>query len=192
MVKEKEDANKAARREQQKQQENNDKAIQPSQKGKRKALRPLPQQKKRQKRVGGSVASGVAVRYEVDFGWKATELEIITLRRPPSPFWDQNRVASVSSLTRLHQRRHNTHVEPEHLMILIRTLLSDTCTPTMAWNYHFRDMEAFYAKRFAQVNTQNALNKREDAPTPQPKRAAAVAALEAQKSLRPRKRRRCE
>ena len=25
------------------------------------------------------------VRYEVDFGWKATELEIITLRRPPSP-----------------------------------------------------------------------------------------------------------
>jgi hypothetical protein len=25
------------------------------------------------------------VRYEVDFGWKVTELEIITLRRPPSP-----------------------------------------------------------------------------------------------------------
>jgi hypothetical protein len=27
----------------------------------------------------------ICVRYEVDFGWKATELEIITLRRPPSP-----------------------------------------------------------------------------------------------------------
>lgn len=27
----------------------------------------------------------IIVRYEVDFGWKATELEIITLRRPPSP-----------------------------------------------------------------------------------------------------------
>jgi hypothetical protein len=27
----------------------------------------------------------LVVRYEVDFGWKATELEIITLRRPPSP-----------------------------------------------------------------------------------------------------------
>ncbi|KAI1514559.1 Pogo transposable element [Pyrenophora tritici-repentis] len=61
MVKEKENADKAARREQQKQQENSDKAIQPSQKGKRKASRPLPKQKKRQKRVDGSVASGVAI-----------------------------------------------------------------------------------------------------------------------------------
>ena len=30
-------------------------------------------------------APHVPVRYEVDFGWKATELEIITLRRPSSP-----------------------------------------------------------------------------------------------------------
>jgi hypothetical protein len=30
-------------------------------------------------------AEDTTVRYEVDFGWKATELEIITLRRPPSP-----------------------------------------------------------------------------------------------------------
>jgi hypothetical protein len=34
--------------------------------------------------VGGFNAID-GVRYEVDFGWKATELEIITLRRPPSP-----------------------------------------------------------------------------------------------------------
>jgi hypothetical protein len=53
-------------------------------------------------------------------------------------------------------------------------------------------MEAFYAERLLQVDTQNALDEREDAPTPRPKRAAAVAAPEAWKSLGPRKRRRCE
>ena len=53
-------------------------------------------------------------------------------------------------------------------------------------------MEAFYAERFTQADTQNALNERDDAPTPRPKRAAAVAAPEAWRSLRPRKRRQCE
>jgi hypothetical protein len=31
------------------------------------------------------VVRSIHVRYEVDFGWKATELGIITLRIPPSP-----------------------------------------------------------------------------------------------------------
>ena len=53
-------------------------------------------------------------------------------------------------------------------------------------------MEAFYAERFAQVDAQNALVECEDISTPRPKRAAAVAAPEAWKSLGPRKRRQCE
>ena len=62
--------------------------------------------------------------------------------------------------------------------------LFESCTPTMAWNYHFGDMEAFEAERFAQVDAQNA-------PTSRPKRAAAMAAPEAWRSLGLRKRRRC-
>jgi hypothetical protein len=82
-------------------------------------------------------------------------------------------------------------VEARNMALATEGLFA-SCTPTMAWNYHFGDMEAFYAERFAQVDTQNALNEREDAPTPRPKHAAAVAAPEAWKSLGPRKRRRCE
>jgi hypothetical protein len=51
-------------------------------------------------------------------------------------------------------------------------------------------MEAFYAERFAQGDAQNALNEPQEVPTPRPKRAAAVAAPEAWKSLGPRKKRR--
>jgi hypothetical protein len=49
-----------------------------------------------------------------------------------------------------------------------------------------------YAERFAQVDAQNALAEPVDVPTPRPKRAAAVAAPEAWKSLGPRRKRRCE
>jgi hypothetical protein len=65
-----------------------------------------------------------------------------------------------------------------------------SCTPVMAWNYHFGDMEAFYAERFAQVDAQNAPVDRGNIPTPRLKRAAAVTAPEAWKSLGPAKRRR--
>ena len=75
-------------------------------------------------------------------------------------------------------------------MALASQGLFSSCTLTMAWNYYFRDMEAFYAKRFAQVDAQNALNEPQEVPTPRPKRAAAVAAPEAWKSLGPRKKRR--
>ena len=64
-------------------------------------------------------------------------------------------------------------------MALAKQGLFASCTPTMAWNYYFGDMEAFYAKRFAQVDAQDALVEHEDVPSPRPKRAAAVAALEA-------------
>ena len=42
-------------------------------------------------------------------------------------------------------------------MALATQWLFKNCTPTMAWNYHFGDMEAFHTERFAQVAAQNAL-----------------------------------
>jgi hypothetical protein len=82
-------------------------------------------------------------------------------------------------------------VEARNMALATQALFA-SCTPTMAWNYHSRDIEAFYAKRFAQVKAQKALIEREDVPTPRPKRAAAVAVPEAWKSLGLRKKRRCE
>jgi hypothetical protein len=82
-------------------------------------------------------------------------------------------------------------VEARNMALATQGLFA-SCTPTMAWNYHFGDMEAFYAERFAQVDGQNALAEPVDVPTPRPKRAAAVAAPEAWKSLGPRRKRRCE
>lgn len=77
-------------------------------------------------------------------------------------------------------------------MALATPGLFESCTPTMAWNYHFGDMEAFYAERFAQVNAQNALAEPQHVPMPRGKRAAAAAGPEAWRSLEPRKRRRCD
>ena len=77
-------------------------------------------------------------------------------------------------------------------MALATQRLFASCTPTMAWNYHFGDMEAFYAERFAQVDAQNALVEPGGVSTLRPKRAAAVAAPEAWKGLGPRQRRRCK
>jgi hypothetical protein len=65
-----------------------------------------------------------------------------------------------------------------------------SCTPSMAWNYHFGDMEAFYAERFAQVDAQTTANEARDGPRSRPKRVAAAVASEAWKSLSPRKRQR--
>jgi hypothetical protein len=76
-------------------------------------------------------------------------------------------------------------------MALAKQGLFASCTPTMAWNYHFGDMEAFYAERFAQADAQDAIVEPEDTSTRRPKRASAVAAPEAWKDLSPRKRQRC-
>jgi hypothetical protein len=72
-------------------------------------------------------------------------------------------------------------------MALAKQGLFASCTPTMAWNYHLGDMETLYAERFAQVDAQDAIVEPEVTSTQQPKRAAAVAAEEAWKSLGQRK-----
>lgn len=65
------------------------------------------------------------------------------------------------------------------------------CTPTMAWNYHFGDKEAFYRERFAQVDALNPLfESSPDVSRRRPKRPAAEAASKAWMGLGPRKRQR--
>ena len=88
-------------------------------------------------------------------------------------------------------------VEARNMALATEGLFA-SCTPTMAWNYHFGDMEAFYTERFAQVDAQNivtepqnAVVEPQDTPSLRPKRAAAMAAPDAWKCLGPRKRRRC-
>jgi hypothetical protein len=80
-------------------------------------------------------------------------------------------------------------VEARNMALATRGLFA-SCTPTMAWNYHFGDMEAFYAERFAQVDAENSLAESQDVPRQRPKRAAAATASEAWKELSPRKRQR--
>jgi hypothetical protein len=63
-------------------------------------------------------------------------------------------------------------------MALAKQGLFASCTLTIAYNYHFRDMEAFYSKRFAQVNAQNALVEREDVRTLRPKRAGWLVGID--------------
>jgi hypothetical protein len=78
-------------------------------------------------------------------------------------------------------------VEARNMALATQGLFA-SCTPTMAWNYHFGDMEAFYTERFAQVDAQNSVMEPQDVPRLRPKRAAAATASEAWKSLSPRKR----
>ena len=80
-------------------------------------------------------------------------------------------------------------VEARHMALATRGMFA-SCTPTMAWNYHFGDKEAFYAERSAQVNTQNSLLESQDIARQRPKRAAAESASSAWKGLGPRKRQR--
>ena len=63
-----------------------------------------------------------------------------------------------------------------------------SCTPTMAWNYHFGDMDAFYTEKFAQVDAQDIRIEPRDVPRQRSKRAAAATASEAWKGFGPRKR----
>lgn len=80
-------------------------------------------------------------------------------------------------------------VEAQNMALATEGIYAD-CTPTMAWNWFFGDKEAFYAERFAQVDSQNALLESQDVLPAHPKRAAAVVASDAWIGLRPRKRQR--
>jgi hypothetical protein len=101
-------------------------------------------------------------------------------------------MSATNFLTETGQEEDPAELVEARNMALATQGLFASCTPAMAWNYHFGDMEAFYAERFAQVDAQDAIVEPEVISTRRPKRAAAVAAPEAWRDLGPRKRRRCE
>lgn len=80
-------------------------------------------------------------------------------------------------------------VQARHMALATEGLFA-SCTPRMAWNFHFGDKEAFYAERFAQVNAQNSHFESQDIARQRPKRVAAETASNAWKGLSPRKRQR--
>jgi hypothetical protein len=143
------------------------------------------------------VAVAVTVTVASPPAWQPPSLEefladVAGRQSQPVLYQYNNIMSATNFLAETGQQDDSAELVEARNMVLATEGLFASCTPTMAWNYHFGDMEAFYAERFLQVDTQNALDEREDAPTPRPKRAAAVAALEAWKSLGPRKRRWCE
>jgi hypothetical protein len=77
-------------------------------------------------------------------------------------------------------------------MALATTGLFADCTPTMAYNYHFGDKEAFYSERFARVAARGSLPDSEVISGHRPKRATAERAPASWIELTPRKRQRRE
>ncbi|KAG9189955.1 hypothetical protein G6011_06823 [Alternaria panax] len=127
--------------------------------------------------------------------WQPPTLEefLVDIERRKSQLvlYDWNDMVSATNfLARTGQEGDPAKLVAARSMALASQGLSSPCTPAMAWNYHFGDMEAFYAERLAQVDAQNAVHEPQEVPMPQPKRVAAVAASEVWKSLSPRKKRR--
>jgi hypothetical protein len=60
-------------------------------------------------------------------------------------------------LVEIGQEKDPTELIEARQIALATSGLFAAYTPTIAWNYHLGDKEAFYAKRFAQVNTKNSL-----------------------------------
>jgi hypothetical protein len=142
------------------------------------------------------VAVAVLVTMALSPVWQPPTLEEFLAdvegRRSQPVLYNCNDIMSATDfLTNTGQEGDPAELVEARNMALAKQGLFASCTPTMAWNYHFGDMEAFYAERFAQVDAQDAIVEPEVTSTRRPKRAAAVAAPEAWKDLGPRKRRRC-
>jgi hypothetical protein len=142
------------------------------------------------------VAVAVSVTMAPSPVWRPPTLEefladIEGRRSQPVQYQCNDMMAAINFLVETGQDDDPAELVEARNMALATQGLFASCTPTMAWNYHFGDIEAFYAERFAQVDAQNALVEREGVLTRRPKRAAAVAAPEAWKSLGPRRKRRC-
>ena len=141
------------------------------------------------------VAVAVSVTVASPPAWQAPSLQefledIESRRSQPVLYQCNDMFATNDFLVETGQEGDPVELVEARNMALATEGLFASCTPTMAWNYHFGDMEAFYAERFAQVEAQNALPEPQAIATPRPKRAAARAAPDAWKGLGPRKRHR--
>ncbi|KAF2844539.1 hypothetical protein T440DRAFT_473290 [Plenodomus tracheiphilus IPT5] len=139
------------------------------------------------------VAVAVSVTVASSPVWQPPSLEEfladVAGRRSQSVLYQCNDMMSATNfLAETGQQDDPPELVEARNMVLATEGLFASCTPTMAWNYHFGDMDAFYSERFAQVDAQNALSKPQAEPRQRPKRAAAAAASEAWKDLGPRKR----
>ena len=142
------------------------------------------------------VAVAVSVTMASPPVWQPPTLEefladVEDRRDQPVLYNNNNMMSATNFLAETGQDGDPAELVEARNMALAKQGLFASCTPTMAWNYHFGDMEAFYAERFAQADAQDAIVEPEDTSTRRPKRASAVAAPEAWKDLGPRKRRRC-
>jgi hypothetical protein len=142
--------------------------------------------------------------------WKPPTLEEfladIEFRKSDAPFRRYNNFSAF------HQMLEDTkQAEDPMELISAREMALESAgifgnvTPTMAWNYHFGDIDAFYTERDAQAKAQAALfnplpdfelndpsehqeSRRLEKSPPRPKRAAALAASDVWIGLSPRKR----
>ncbi|KAK7178632.1 hypothetical protein PSPO01_15326 [Paraphaeosphaeria sporulosa] len=148
------------------------------------------------------MAVAVSVTVASPPAWRAPSLQEfladIENRRSQAVMYQYNDMFAANNfLVETGQEDDPVELVEARNMALATEGLFASCTPTMAWNYHFGDMEAFYAERFAQVDAQNALlepqralTEPRDEPVQRPKRAAAIAAPDTWKTLSPRKRHR--
>ncbi|KAJ6284647.1 hypothetical protein J3E71DRAFT_170727, partial [Bipolaris maydis] len=153
-------------------------------------------------RLSPPVSIAVSVTVASPPAWRAPSLQefltdIESRRSQPVLYKCSDMFATSDFLAETGQEGDPVELVEARNMALATEGLFASCTPTMAWNYHFGDMEAFYTERFAQVDAQNAVTEPQnavvepqDAPSLRPKRAAAMAAPDAWKCLGPRKRRR--
>jgi hypothetical protein len=78
-------------------------------------------------------------------------------RNQPVLYNSNDMILATNFLAETGQDRDPAELVEARNMALAKQGLFASCTPTMAWNYHFGDIEAFYAERFAQVNAQDAV-----------------------------------
>jgi len=127
--------------------------------------------------------------------WQPPSLEdfladIESRKSQPVLYHYNDMVSAANFLVETGQEGDPAELVEARNMALATQGLFKSCTPSMAWNYHFGDMEAFYSEKFAQVDAQSVSIEQQDALASRPKRAAAIAAPEAWRSLGLRKRRR--
>ncbi|CAN9448765.1 unnamed protein product [Alternaria alternata] len=143
------------------------------------------------------VAIAVSVTAASQPAWQPPTLEEFLADiagRRSQPVLDQynDMMSATNFLAQTGQQDDPAELVEARNMALATEGLFASCTPTMAWNYHFGDMNAFYSERFEQVDAQNAIaepqHEPQHEPRQRPKRAAAAAASEAWKDLGPRKR----
>ena len=108
-------------------------------------------------RLSPPVSIAVSVTVASPPAWRAPSLQefladIESRRSQPVLYQCSDMFAASDFLVETGQEGDLVELVEARNMALATEGLFASCTPTMAWNYHFGDMEAFYTERFAQVD----------------------------------------